>query len=203
MSATIANAIAQGCRSAAQHEIAPRLSAIECAGNPADVANPRTHVPTALESHGWNQDWSTTEKSQACSGWASVAAWLLVRHRGATVSAWRDLVRAFRPVAVHFALYAIWIGAVTYVGARLGLWDGTLLKDTVLWTLLSGLGLLASTTDAMQRDDWFRRTMIASVGATAVLEFVDQCQVVPAARRGATAAGDLLRDRATSGRTGS
>ncbi|HSK91294.1 MAG TPA: hypothetical protein VK875_08270 [Euzebyales bacterium] len=108
-----------------------------------------------------------------------IAAGLLVRHRGATASACRDLMRAFRPVAVHFALYAIWIGAVTYVGARLGLWDRTLLKDTVLWTLLSGLGLLASTTDAMQRDDWFRRTMIASVGATAVLEFVANAKSFP------------------------
>ena len=58
-------------------------------------------------------------------------------------------MRAFRPVAAHFALCATWIGAVTYVGARLGLWDRTLLKDTMLWTLLSGLGLRASTTDAM------------------------------------------------------
>jgi predicted RNase H-like HicB family nuclease len=46
-----------------------------------------------------------------------------VRHREATVSACRDLVRAFRPVVAYFALYGIWVSAVTYVGARLGLWD--------------------------------------------------------------------------------
>lgn len=108
-----------------------------------------------------------------------IAAWLLVRHRGATASACRDLMRAFRPVATHFALYAIWIGAVTYVGARLGLWDRTLLKDTVLWTLLSGLGLFVGTTDAMKRSGWFRRTLLATVGATAVIEFVANAKSFP------------------------
>jgi hypothetical protein len=112
--------------------------------------------------------------------WLGVAASrLLVRHREATVSTCRDIARAFRPVAAYLALYAIWISAVTYVGARVGVWDATLLKDTVLWTVLSGLGLLAGTTDALQRDDWFRRTMIASVGATAVLEFVANAKSFP------------------------
>jgi hypothetical protein len=110
-----------------------------------------------------------------------VSAWLLVRHREATVSACRDLLRAFRPVAAYFALYVIWIGAVTYAGVRLGLWDRTLLKETVLWTLLSGLGLLAGSTDAMKRSGWFRRTLLAAVGATAVIEFVVNAKSFPLA----------------------
>jgi hypothetical protein len=59
-----------------------------------------------------------------------IAAWLLVGHRGTTVAACRDLVRATRPLAAYFVLYGIWIGVVAWLGTRLGLWDRTLLKET-------------------------------------------------------------------------
>jgi hypothetical protein len=108
-----------------------------------------------------------------------VAASLLVGHRETTLAAYRDLVRAARPLAAYFVLYGIWIGVVAWLGARLGLWEPTLLKETVLWTLLSGLGLLAGTTDAIKGSGWFRRTVLATVGATAVLELVVNAKSFP------------------------
>lgn len=108
-----------------------------------------------------------------------VAAWLLVAHRETTLAACRDLVRATRPLAAYFVLYGIWIGVVAWLGTRLGLWDRTPLKETVLWTPLSGLGLLAGATAAMKRSGWLRKTVLATVGATAVLEFVVNAKSFP------------------------
>lgn len=68
---------------------------------------------------------------------------------------------------------------MAWLGARLGLWEPTLLKETVLWTLLSGLGLLAGTTAAIKQSGWFRRTVLATVGATAVLELVVNAKSFP------------------------
>lgn len=81
----------------------PRHSAIEYADRPADVK----HAPNTC-SHGARitrvEPGLFNNRELASLFWLGVvAAWLLVRHREATVSACRDLVRAFRPVAAYFA----------------------------------------------------------------------------------------------------
>jgi hypothetical protein len=100
-----------------------------------------------------------------------IAAWLLVRHRRSTVAVADKLLRALRPVLPQFLLYVIWMALVVGAGRWLGLWDLDLLKSTVLWTVLSGVGLLAGTTEALRQRGWFRRVVISTLGATAVLEF--------------------------------
>lgn len=110
-----------------------------------------------------------------------IGAWLLGRHSRSTIEAVTKLLGAFRPVLPHFFLYGIWIGVVVGVGGRLGLWDLALLKSTVLWTVLSGLGLLAGTTNALRQLGWFRRAVISTLGATAVVEFVVNLRSFPLA----------------------
>lgn len=110
-----------------------------------------------------------------------IATWLLVRHRRSTVDAVRGLARAFRPAMAHFGLYGAWIAIIAVVGGRLGLWNVGLLKATVLWALLSGIGLLASTTDALKGRRWFRRVIVSTIGATAVVEFFVNLKSFPLA----------------------
>ena len=108
-----------------------------------------------------------------------IAAWLLVRHRRSTLEVGGKLLQALRPVLPQFLLYVIWIGFVVGAGRWLGLWDLGLLKSTVLWTVLSGVGLLVGTTEALRQSGWFRRTIIATLGATAVIEFVVNMKSFP------------------------
>lgn len=75
----------------------------------------------------------------------------------------------------------VWIVAVVAVGRWLGLWNVGLLKATVLWALLSGIGLLAATTDALKGRRWFRRVLVSTVGATAVVEFFVNLKSFPLA----------------------
>lgn len=112
---------------------------------------------------------------------AGLASWLLVRHRRSTLDAVRKLAGAFRPVLPHFALYGIWIGVVVAAGSRVGLWNVGLLKATVLWALLSGIGLLASTMDALKRRRWFWRVLISTIGATAAVELFVNLKSFPLA----------------------
>lgn len=112
---------------------------------------------------------------------AGIATWLLVRHRRSTVDAVRGLARAFRPVMAHFGLYGAWIAIVAVVGGRLGLWNVGLLKATVLWALLSGTGLFASTIDVLKGRRWFRRVIVSTIGATAVVEFFVNLKSFPLA----------------------
>lgn len=108
-----------------------------------------------------------------------IAGWLLLRHRAATLSTCAALAQAVRPVAKYLSVYAIWIGGATCLGTWLGLWDGTLLKGTLLWILLSGVGLFVGTTEAISRSGWFQRTILATLGATAMLEFVVNAKSFP------------------------
>jgi hypothetical protein len=112
---------------------------------------------------------------------AGIASWLLVRHRQSTLGAVRKFAEAFRPVLPHFALYGAWIAIVAVVGSRLGIWNVWLLKATLLWALLSGIGLLASTTDALRGRRWFRRVLVSTIGATAVVEFFVNLKSFPLA----------------------
>lgn len=112
--------------------------------------------------------------------WLGIGAtWLLLSHRRGILARCRDLVGVFRPLAPHFLLYAVWISGVTWIGAQLGAWSPALLKHTVLWTLLSGFGLLVGTTDATKQRGWFRKTIFATMGATAILEFVVNAKSFP------------------------
>lgn len=104
-----------------------------------------------------------------------------MRHRRSTLDAVRKLAGAFRPVLPHFALYGAWIAIVVVVGSRLGLWNVWLLKATMLWALLSGIGLLAGATDALKSRRWFRRVLVSTIGATAVVEFFVNLKSFPPA----------------------
>lgn len=48
-------------------------------------------------------------------------------------------------------LYIGWIFGAAAGAAQFGLWDSSLLKTTILWLLLSGLALVMSLSDAIEK----------------------------------------------------
>ena len=67
-----------------------------------------------------------------------------------------------------------WVGLELWVGARLGLWNTVLAKGTILWTLGSAGVLLFNCTQTDSDGDdahFFRRTILATVGVAAFVEF--------------------------------
>ena len=85
------------------------------------------------------------------------------------------VVKAFLKPQILLPLVAMlaWIGLELWVGVRLALWNTALAKGTILWTLGSAGVLLFNCTQTDSDGDvhFFRRTILATVGVAAFVEF--------------------------------
>ena len=86
------------------------------------------------------------------------------------------IVRAFLnpQVLIPFVAMLAWVGLELWVGVRLALWNLALAKGTILWTLGSAGVLLFNCTQIDSDGDdlhFFRRTILATVGVAAFVEF--------------------------------
>ena len=86
------------------------------------------------------------------------------------------VVRAFLKPQILLPLAAMlaWVVLELWVGVRLALWSPALAKGTILWTLGSAAVLLFNCAQLdSDRDDlhFFRRTILATVGVAAVVDF--------------------------------
>ena len=86
------------------------------------------------------------------------------------------VIKAFLKLQILLPLVAMfaWVGLELWVGVRLALWSTALAKATILWTLGSAGVLLFNCTqiDSNGADvHFFRRTILATVGVTAFVEF--------------------------------
>ena len=75
-------------------------------------------------------------------------------------------------VFVPLLLYGVWMSAVLVGAARVGVWSPDLWKPTILWLLLAGFGLLFQFPDAITDPGFFRRVLLRTVGAVAIVEYV-------------------------------
>ena len=73
---------------------------------------------------------------------------------------------------VPLLLYVVWVTVVVGGAARIGLWRPDLLKPTVLWMVLAGLGLFFRFSEAITEPGFFRRVLVRTVGVVAVVEYV-------------------------------
>lgn len=86
------------------------------------------------------------------------------------------VVRAFLKSQILIPLVAMlaWVGLELLIGVRLALWNLSLAKATILWTLGSAGVLLFNCTQIDSEGDdlrFFRRTILATVGVAAFVEF--------------------------------
>jgi len=83
----------------------------------------------------------------------------------------REIVRPLADVGilVIFALYGLWMCAVIAVAAELGLWNTTMLRDTVV-AVLAGVALVAAGSSATSQPHYFRHRLAGAIAATAFLE---------------------------------
>jgi hypothetical protein len=74
-------------------------------------------------------------------------------------------------IVIPLAAMLAWIGLELWVGARLALWNVSLAKTTLLWTLGSAAVLFFNCTQAASDPHFFRRTMVATIGVAVFVEF--------------------------------
>jgi hypothetical protein len=81
--------------------------------------------------------------------------------------------KAFFQAVIVIPLLAMlaWIGFELWAGARLALWNATLAKSTLLWTVGSAGVLFFNCTQAASDPRFFRRTIVGTIGVAVFIEF--------------------------------
>lgn len=100
---------------------------------------------------------------------------LVLRKRdGEARAAGRELVSSFLhwKILVPVLGFVFWILGMLLLAARLGIWNASLWKATLLWMLLSGFGLFGKFPDAIDEPKFARRTIARTLGVFLVIEFV-------------------------------
>lgn len=84
----------------------------------------------------------------------------------------KAVVAAFiKPIIlVPFALFVAWMVGVIWVGAQLGIWQPTMVKDALFWTV-PGFVLFMGSVKAAEEPHFFRHRLWEAGGLTALLEF--------------------------------
>lgn len=87
---------------------------------------------------------------------------------------------AARPkILLPFACFSAYVGAVVYLAARLGAWNGDLTADTIGWFVATGVVLFFGSVQAAKEKAFFRRTARRVLAVGALLEIYINLVVFP------------------------
>jgi hypothetical protein len=90
-----------------------------------------------------------------------------------------DIRKSARAVAAAFlepkivlplALFVAWMVGVVWMAAQLGIWQPSMVKDTLFW-VVPGFVLFMGSVKAAEEPRFFRRRLVEAIGLTALLEF--------------------------------
>ncbi|MHB8792552.1 MAG: hypothetical protein ACYC6O_04355 [Thermoleophilia bacterium] len=105
-------------------------------------------------------------------------AWLLVGLlaillikdvRSSLFSAFHILVTPI--ILVPLGIMVCWVGSEVFLASKYSLWQIDLIKDTLIWFLVSGLVLFFNIVEASKRPYFFRHKILELIGASLFLEF--------------------------------
>jgi hypothetical protein len=112
--------------------------------------------------------------------WAGVAVLVMLVPR-TTRHSLGEVAKAFAhpKVLVTTLGLAVCTAGLCAAAAEIGLWDPDLLKETVIWFLGVGFGLMMNMSRAFKEDDFFIRAIRRTVGITLLVEFFINVAVLP------------------------
>lgn len=104
--------------------------------------------------------------------WLGVAAiWVLASKKTRTAFGRVAQQAASPPISVPLILLFGYIALECWVASRVGLWNSTLTKDTLVWAAVSGMVIFFKFGDASKERHYFRSRMLATVGITEFMQF--------------------------------
>lgn len=113
---------------------------------------------------------SLSNRDLATAYWLLIwGAWALAKPEIAS-GVWK-IVKASRAFWLLLLLYWAWVAALIVGGREIGIWDHSLIKDTLAWLLLAGVGLFFSFVRAGSESQFFRSTALRTMRLSAFLEF--------------------------------
>ncbi len=74
-------------------------------------------------------------------------------------------------IIVPLLLFAAYVAGWVWLAEYIGLWEGVLIKDTIIWFVVAGLPLFMQSTQVGQDEDFFHRSLRRIFSLTIFLEF--------------------------------
>jgi hypothetical protein len=112
--------------------------------------------------------------------WLGVVLVLVLAKKDLRSSFGSVLRTALHPkILVPFAGMLGYVALLTWLGSLVGLWRTSLIKDTIVWVIVSGLALFFASTDAAKQPHFFRKRLAAALGITAFIGFFVNLFVLP------------------------
>jgi hypothetical protein len=124
--------------------------------------------------------WQLSTREVAILIWISIALLGMLLHRTLRARV-VSLVKALfqRKLGFVVAAAGVWTLASVWVLRLLGTWSNDLLKDTILWYLLTGLGLLFSKLNSPSGEDLRRDVLRDTIGVIVIVEYVISTYTLP------------------------
>ncbi|SFR34238.1 hypothetical protein [Halogeometricum limi] len=126
------------------------------------------HFFSWLAAHGFtlsNREW-------AALAWLLIVGVFVLSISDARSSLLGILRRVlFTKLLIVFLFYAVWIVAFIQIMDWLGIWRALLTKDTLVWSVTTGIALLLGVTEIKQ-PGYFWRALSEVAGATVVVEYL-------------------------------
>lgn len=112
--------------------------------------------------------------------WSAVFfAWMLSR-RDVRPSLFNVLRTFAQPVVLGTTLgLAAYTAALAVLGEHLGIWETSLIKETVIWFLGTGFVLLMNISRVLDRDDWFQSEAKRALRVAVLIDFFINLAVLP------------------------
>lgn len=105
--------------------------------------------------------------------WLLVALVFVLQKGGVGRSLFGVLAAFFHPkVFASVILMILYITAVAMALSSIGIWSTALLKDTIMWFIISGIALMIRFSTAYDADNVFQQLFVDSIKVVIFLEFV-------------------------------
>jgi hypothetical protein len=133
----------------------------------------RTFQPSTYGSPKVLQQNVLTNREIAALFWLTIFVTYAAVKNKDVGSSFIHLVRALGrfKILLPLLLFAANVAGSAWLASLIGLWECSLLKETVIWFVLSGTALLFRSMNASTDEDFFRRTVLDTVGISVFLEF--------------------------------
>jgi hypothetical protein len=104
--------------------------------------------------------------------WLGVFIIWAVRIPGVRTSL-RGVIRSFLEVKIlgPISVYILYIAAWLWLADAFGLWETSLLKETVIWFVITGFPFLLRFDQVGKDERFFRKAILSVIGISAFLEF--------------------------------
>ena len=136
---------------------------------------PEVQLVSRLEIESKNMGWYTVLNNRE---WATLI-WIIVFIAWAASltqvrASFRGVLKAFfvKPIIISLILMACYIVGMVLGLSRIGLWDSSQLKNTIIWSVTVGFVMLMDINSVKKDENYFRKAILDNLKVSIFLEYL-------------------------------